>query len=400
MAIKIVTGVPGSGKSYYLMSLIVKNHFEFDKEYFQWKEKPRKDGKSVTIVTNIKGFKLPHVSLDSLPLSHGLPDLDSFLAIPMISGKTEDESIEESLIYKWCKKHEPVIFLIDEAQRRFPYQYKNNDVLFFFQFHRHLGVDLYLTSQDWNSLSPRITKLPEFEIRAIPKSKQLLNELRYKTYCGFDSVGSFTLKADKKIFALYKSFDFAEHGKTIRPVRKMVVIACLVLIGIFFSIKLFLGHFYGASMAKAKSPPRPNIEKSIKPVEDRRVPSGVREPPPGPANAPALLPEIETKAPTFAQVSLGGMWVGEKLVAIEWDRNLVPVQRWPWPILGKKSGERVTAMIPLEVLTQMTKPVVMLDRVERVEIGENSRGGAVPEAEGSGVDRVDLPGGQYYSKIK
>lgn len=60
MALRIADGIPGSGKSYYIVDHLAKNYFEKQED---GRYEPVKD---VLIITNIDSFKPPHLSLQTL----------------------------------------------------------------------------------------------------------------------------------------------------------------------------------------------------------------------------------------------------------------------------------------------------------------------------------------------
>jgi len=72
MAIRVVDGVPGSGKSFYAVKHLVDTYYTKDHAgYYVPKPFTHIDEKTgvnteqtLIIVTNLEGLKLPHVSLD------------------------------------------------------------------------------------------------------------------------------------------------------------------------------------------------------------------------------------------------------------------------------------------------------------------------------------------------
>jgi len=121
--ISIVTGVPGSGKSFYMVNYLSK-FFTFDDFY---KEFHLKD--NVLVISNIDGLKVPHLRLDS-PQLIGNPDegIQGKYTVEQFFTVANFEKLME------IKRIKNVILLIDEAQRLFPRDFKDKDVLYFFQF--------------------------------------------------------------------------------------------------------------------------------------------------------------------------------------------------------------------------------------------------------------------------
>ncbi len=51
----VVEGLPGSGKSFYIVNWIIKRHYDYDKDYFEFAPKSENP---VRIYTNVAGLKL------------------------------------------------------------------------------------------------------------------------------------------------------------------------------------------------------------------------------------------------------------------------------------------------------------------------------------------------------
>ncbi|MDP3013985.1 MAG: hypothetical protein Q8M92_07075, partial [Candidatus Subteraquimicrobiales bacterium] len=62
MAIKIVTGILGAGKTYFCVQELLAKYYTYSEEFLEWRSKGDLD---VEIITNISGLKLPIRSLDS-----------------------------------------------------------------------------------------------------------------------------------------------------------------------------------------------------------------------------------------------------------------------------------------------------------------------------------------------
>ena len=140
------------------------------------------------------------------------------------------------------KKFPRNVLLIDEAQKYFPKGFKNNDVLFFFQYHRHLGLDIYLITQDAKLISSRIYSLIEYEIRAFPRSFQPGRFVYSKRVMG-ENVGRLSLPKDNKVFSLYSSAMLSESEKPPNFVRNYAFIFVACLLVVIFSFYFFLQSF-------------------------------------------------------------------------------------------------------------------------------------------------------------
>ena len=188
--ITIISGKPGSGKTYYAVYHMLKKHFTWDntlKEYF-----PK--GK-VTIFTNIEDLRLQHQNLATI--LNDVP-LEKFFTV----------DYQKKLIEKFGS----LVYIIDEAQRFFHSKFSNPDVEFFFQYHRHLAVDIYLITQDVSLLSRRFVHLTEFIIQASPRSLQP-GRFSYQRMAAGELVSRFTIRKSPSIFRLYSSFDQSSENK-------------------------------------------------------------------------------------------------------------------------------------------------------------------------------------------
>lgn len=309
MAIKVITGKPGSGKSYFALYKVILEGFTFHKKSFEWRPIPE----PITIITNIEGLKVPHLNLTSLINEYADGAFEKFFTV----------EIQQKITDKYPK----VRYLIDECQRFFHSKFYNKDVFFYFQYHRHLGHDIYMIAQVWDSVSKHITGLCEYEFRASPRSFSIFGEFTYYIYAGFDRVGSVRIPVDKKIFALYQSFQAQEHGKEIRPVRKFALITvCLIALAIGGSY-LFLQSFSlqtageGARSSAAAPLPAPLPGKS---PEINKNEGGVTPGQQKPSEQAPREPE------QYALQFTGGFFVGDEVKAIQWNGTLIPAEQFPY----------------------------------------------------------------------
>ncbi|MCF6205079.1 MAG: zonular occludens toxin domain-containing protein, partial [Methylococcaceae bacterium] len=106
MSIKIITGVPGSGKSFYAVKEVITKHFEWSDKINEWVNLT-----DVTIISNIVGLKLPHIRFDPYLKENNI-DYKKFFT---------SNYFKKILIPKYKK----VVILLDEAQKLFPYSFRD-----------------------------------------------------------------------------------------------------------------------------------------------------------------------------------------------------------------------------------------------------------------------------------
>jgi len=202
MAIRLITGVPGAGKTYLAVNHLVSNYCVYDKDFDDYKLKDS----STTIITNIDSLTLPHISLSDAITKSGLT-LETFFT------KDYQEKIS--------KKYSHIIYLIDEAQRFFPRKNRiNAETWFYFEYHRHLGHDIYIITQDRKLIAENIQLLVEIETRATKRILSVAGELRYLVKSDGEIIDRKVLRRQKKIYNLYKSMDAKETEKLKNPLLK------------------------------------------------------------------------------------------------------------------------------------------------------------------------------------
>lgn len=203
MAIRIIDGVPRSGKSYYGVNHLAKNYFK------------KVDGvlvldKKVVIITNIEDF-VPH-SLD----------LDD--EIEKAGSVHEFFSIQYQEKYKEGKPQ--IIYMIDEAARKFRKgDRKLEHVFSYMEYHAHWGQEIYLFVQNYKKLPPDITLLSEYIVKALPRVRSISkNVLKYHWYNDGDLIKTETLTKKQEIFDLYKSQDTKEVENITNPLIRKVIL--------------------------------------------------------------------------------------------------------------------------------------------------------------------------------
>lgn len=217
MAIYLVEGKIGSGKTYFAVKHLLNSYYSYDKsfrEYFPLRP--------LILISNIEGLTLVHIDLKT--------EIEKYTLQYVFS--------EEYVVNLRAGSRLPVVFLIDEAQSPFLFHRKfyNEKVFFFFQYSRHFGVDVYMITQDVDSLAKELRALPELVYHAVSRTFGNAMSFCYKKFAAGEVVGSVTLAKSQSVFRVYKSFTFAELDK---PKSALTRYAFFVCFGIVVCILVF-----------------------------------------------------------------------------------------------------------------------------------------------------------------
>lgn len=236
MATRIVEGVPGGGKTYYMVYwLALKSGFCLELKGGGYVLDP---SKKVRVVTNIAGLQIPHEDFKTVLAEAG--GFSNFFTIEYQQNFSSGFHI---------------IYILDEAQEWFHPQYgdkwdKKN--LAFFTWARHEGHDLFFLTQNVSLLKREIVFLAEYIVQAQPRSHNVSKELTYK----YRTVDGTETKIErlffsKRVAALYKSM---EKGETIkiknyraRKVLYAAILAAVLMTYAFRSLYNRWGHYFGES---------------------------------------------------------------------------------------------------------------------------------------------------------
>lgn len=318
MAIRIIEGVPGSGKSYYAVKHVADNYFEKQEDGRYELIKP------VTIITNIDSFQPDHLKLQVLAKDAG--GIKEFFSEHYQKALTE------------CIGGQ-IIYIIDEAQKYFRKGARDLDEVYsYFEYHRHFGHDVYLITQNAKKLPPDISCLCEYLIVAAPRTRSVIGEFKYKWLSDGELLKREGFRPDAGIFALYKSMDQKESEKIKNPVMKtagLAIIAVLFVIGgglYYFKVK-WLG---GQNVA---------IGTDGKPVVIPSTAATARDP--GTPVQPTGVQPAQKTQPAKVAMASTSVFVGElEKVFILHKGRFIELASFPWPI--EKSMGRYWAELPLQ----------------------------------------------------
>lgn len=231
--IVLLTGVPGSGKSYYA----VRSVAELLKD------------KNNVVLSNIEDFRFERFKLYRAYDTKKIINDTVFVSID--TGIYVDISFHLTKLgasffdYNNMKKYlsqsqfegKKVYIFIDEAQRYFPKWFKDADIIYFFDYHRHFGLDIYLISQSSSKLCPDIVALSEYELRAVPSSLKFKNMFVYKHLINGEIISRKIIKKDRRIFNLYRSFIVQNDNYSVPGI--MYLIPVFFIVGVFFAYMFF-----------------------------------------------------------------------------------------------------------------------------------------------------------------
>lgn len=319
MAIRLVDGVPGSGKTYYVVHHIVD----------KYKDKLGE----VQVYANIESLVIPHIDLQE---HVDKSTAEKVFTVPYFEKLIHDSGKEKHLI------------IIDEAQKFFHKKFYCQDVFYFFQYHRHLGLDIYIVTQSEKLIPIQIVSMAETVIHAQPRSVSLLGELKYVTKVAGENVDRMVLKPDQKIYDLYRSMSKKEGEKPKNVFKKYLV--GMALIGIAAPLIFWYTFLYHP---KAESSVKPETKASSSTAARPSSSAPIAEDKPGPIRD--RLPETEKRIAVVISYVLGP---NSELLLVEPITNtLLPTDLYPYPfhLLKNKGSLYITAYFPRQKYEAMLK---------------------------------------------
>lgn len=244
--IRIVEGALGSGKTYYAMNYLLK-FADYDKVY---REYTLKHG--YLLITNIDKVKLHHLNFDECIKKF---TLEKFLTVENF----------ETIRKKYNATH--IILILDEAQKYLDYKYYNKDVMFFFEYSRHLGVDIFLISQGASKISRHILPTCEYIVKALERSKHIPGTFRYQYFdTKYSPLFTESIKHTSHVFNSYRSFTSEELTKPKSTYIKPLIFLSLAIVATVFMLVTFFSRWTKPAQAQSKN-------SSSRSVQDQRAQS-------------------------------------------------------------------------------------------------------------------------------
>lgn len=320
MALRIIDGNPGSGKTFYAVRHFVKNFCVEIEDEICLKE-------GIVVITNIDSLKLPHLKIADLLNESGLSP-DSFFSL------AHQENIIE-------KKYGSVIYIIDEAQKLWRKNNRSislNPVFEWFELHRHCGQDIYLITQAARKLPTDILDCVEYIVHSVPRSRTLTGEFRYKKISDGDTLETFAVRPDQKIFDLYQSSRNEETEKLKNPMVRTILYAAAASLVLAFGAGFYLFDSFHGSTINNKVSDNSQKENNGEPgrankdiiIADKNLPSQ-------PAVVDVYIPFITD----FSRV--GKNYVSR--TRLIYHNIFISIDKFPYPL--RKEGISLVATIPL-----------------------------------------------------
>lgn len=315
MAIRLITGLPGSGKSYYVVKEITSIYCNKFADTYELKS-------DCVLISNVTNLLLNSYSLEDMIAKAGSVEVFFSSAYQQ---RVRDRFEGKNLVY-----------VIDEAQKFFHRKFYNRGVFEFFETHRHFGIDIYLVSQNSNLLARDVLALAEIETRAVPRTLAITG-FSYQTRSQGEIIARKVLKKDKAIFSLYKSQNAEETQAIRRPYLKLACyFVCFFVFGYLVYSATFAGWMVKADQGKNEIAQTTQITKKVHPNPIEKVS-------PSQSKIPVSIPTVRKRLSYCRKGSAVYFWSEEA-------NSFVTRAAYPHKIMVDLSGGKMTfyADVPYE----------------------------------------------------
>lgn len=331
MAIRIVDGIPRSGKTFYAVRHFSQNFCEFIEGDFYLKE-------GLTVISNIDGLTLPHIKLsDLIRIPSKINEFVKKLFPHLIQEDTTKPTLMEFFSHSYQEhvifpQYKAVIYILDEAQVYFRKNDRSkeiDEVYHWLELHGHFGQDVYLITQSYKKLPTDINIMPEYIIHSVPRSRSMTGEFRYKQIAeGGEVQRKFGIYPDQKIFDLYKSSSAKETEKISNPMMRQTLQIFIVILLCLSGAGYFL---YNRLHPKLIEPIKNN--QSSQTIKKPSIPSNKTKP-----ISPMVTPEIYKPVTVLVPVNHISKTTGKQTtVLIFFQGTIIPVADFPFPLVVKGS---------------------------------------------------------------
>lgn len=236
--ITYLIGNPGSGKTYYAVFMIYQTFlFEPKKTFLTKFVKPKEKPNYSYCYTNINEFKF------ELSDKFKKFDFDEFyLSLRNLyalykTGATDNEVNEKAkeLNLYGC------VFVLDECHNFFKDK-KDEILVWWLTYHRHLYQDIYLITQDLTLVNNEYKRIAEKFYRAVDSSRRLFSKkFRYEVYASFrlykkDQLEIINIPFLEEVFNLYHSGQSSNKKSFVRFYFLLAVLVFIFLLLYFYFI--------------------------------------------------------------------------------------------------------------------------------------------------------------------
>ena len=236
--ITYLIGNPGSGKTYYAAYMIYQLFlFEPKKTFLTKFVKPKEKPDYSFCYTNINEFKFElcdkFKKFDFDEFYLGLRNLYALYK----TGATDNEVNEKAkeLNLYGC------VFVLDECHNFFKDK-KDEILVWWLTYHRHLYQDIYLITQDLTLVNNEYKRIAEKFYRAVDSSRRLFSKkFRYEVYASYrlykkDQLEIINIPFLQEVFDLYHSGQSSNKKSFVRFYFLLAIVIFILLIFYFYFV--------------------------------------------------------------------------------------------------------------------------------------------------------------------
>ncbi|MDR2904741.1 MAG: zonular occludens toxin domain-containing protein [Helicobacteraceae bacterium] len=224
--ILFLTGVPGSGKTYFAVNYLFDTFINKKSKHF---------GESKRFIANINGFNYETFGKIGRELDYDrLYSQLNHLFLLKENGADDNELLVVAQDFEIDK----ALFIIDECHSFFD---KDNKVLvWWLSYHRHLYHNILLITQNLGLVNKKYCSFSEFFYSAQASSLRIFSSVfRYKVFTDSrlykkTEVKGFTLKFNPQVYSLYHS------GQNEQPRKVIFYYLAIALLFFFLTFLIFL----------------------------------------------------------------------------------------------------------------------------------------------------------------
>ena len=236
--ITYLVGNPGSGKTYYAVFMIYQLFLYEPKKTFLTKfVKPKEKPNYSYCYTNINEFKFElsdkFKKFDFDDFYLGLRNLYALYKTGATDNEVNEKAKELNLF--GC------VFVLDECHNFFKDK-KDEILVWWLTYHRHLYQDIYLITQDLTLVNNEYKRIAEKFYRAVDSSRRLFSKkFRYEVYASFrlykkDQLEIINIPFLEEVFNLYHSGQSSNKKSFVRFYFFLAIIIFISLIFYFYFV--------------------------------------------------------------------------------------------------------------------------------------------------------------------